>query len=264
MLSVLLPTVAPQRLPEVGAGVLQWLLQQKQQQQQQLGFATVSSAALVFEALRARLDAPGGFSSSSSSTGDVNGADASAAAAAAAAKTAKELLSVQQLPGVISVVLPTLVAPQQEVRAAALRLLCCFEQPPFTTSSSQQQQQQEQKPGHERAAFEGMRCDVLCVLRDMHTQPCSIQAGRSWSVALDRMTNHLEYGRVPLLLLPAIAGALLGVLHIRWVVVRGCVGGWVGGGDLLVGGATGVGWVILCGLSRGKGGKSNLVSGVSR
>lgn len=145
----------------------------------------------------------------------------------------------QQLPGVISVVLPSLVAPQQEVRAAALRLLCCFEQPPFTTSSSQQQQQQqqqEQKPGHERAAFEGMRCDVLCVLRDMHTQPCSIQAGRSWSVALDRMTNHLEYGRVPLLLLPAMVGGLLGVLHIRWDGMGWCRGWvamvveWVGGG----------------------------------
>jgi hypothetical protein len=223
MLAVLLPSVDPLQLPQLASDVLQWLLEQQQQQQQQLDFATVSSAAQVFEALRAKVDDPAGFSSSSSST-------ETAAAAAAALAAARELLVVGRLPDVIRVLLPSLVAPRQELRAAALRLLCCFDQPVFGSSSSasaslqqddsqQQQQQQGAKPAHERAVFEGMRCDVLPVLRDMHTLPCSIQAGRTWSVALDRMTNHLEYGRVPRLVLPALVGGLLGVLHIRWVVL---------------------------------------------
>jgi U3 small nucleolar RNA-associated protein 20 len=143
-----------------------------------------------------------GFSSSSDAAADL--------------ASAQERLVVDKLPGVIDVTLTSLTAPQQELRAAALRLLCCFDQPSFTIPQQQQEQQDSgAKAAHERAAFEGMRCDVLCVLRDMHTQPCSIQAGRTWSVALDRITNHLEYGRVPLLLQPAAVGGLLGVLHIR-------------------------------------------------
>jgi U3 small nucleolar RNA-associated protein 20 len=201
MLAVLLPAVAPQQLPQLAADVLHWLLQQ--QQGQPLDFATISSAAQVFEALRARVDqGVAGFSSSSDAAADL--------------ASAQERLVVDKLPGVIDVTLTSLTAPQQELRAAALRLLCCFDQPSFTIPQQQQEQQDSgAKAAHERAAFEGMRCDVLCVLRDMHTQPCSIQAGRTWSVALDRITNHLEYGRVPLLLQPAAVGGLLGVLHIR-------------------------------------------------
>jgi U3 small nucleolar RNA-associated protein 20 len=204
MLAVLLPAVAPQQLPQLAANVLHWLLQQQQQQHgQPLDFATISSAAQVFEALRARVDqGMAGFSNSTD-------------AAAADLASAQELLAVDKLPGVINITLTSLTAPQQELRAAALRLQCCFDQPSFTMPQQQQEQDSGAKASHERAAFEGMRCDVLCVLRDMHTQPCSIQAGRTWSVALDRITNHLEYGRVPLLLQPAVVGGLLGVLHIR-------------------------------------------------
>jgi U3 small nucleolar RNA-associated protein 20 len=134
------------------------------------------------------------------------------------------MLDAAQLPAAIAALLPCLVVPQQALRAAALRLLCCFDQPPFLGAAAgaaaaeprpQQQQEQQQQQHPERAAFEGMRCDALCVLRDMHTQPCSVQAGRSWSVALERMTNHLEYARIPAALLPALTAGLLGVLHIR-------------------------------------------------
>jgi U3 small nucleolar RNA-associated protein 20 len=176
MLAALLPAIAPQQLPQQAAKALQWIVTapgSSDNSSRRLDLSTVSAAAMLAEALRSYVDSAGKAHSSDGSS------DAESAATAAAVATGRALLSSEQLPAFATALLPCLVQPQQSLRAAALRLLCCFDQPAFL-GHHQQQAQQEQ----ERAAFEGMACDVLCVLRDMHTQPCSIQAGRTWAVAL--------------------------------------------------------------------------------
>jgi hypothetical protein len=216
MLAQLLPAAAPLQLPRLAADSLAWL--------QQYGcrdYATVSATAMVLEAVKTQLADPAGFA------GD---AAADAAAVADAAARARLLLSAHQLPAVIQLLLPCLTAASQKLRAAALQLLCSFDQPAFfgtggitnnnSSSSSEipasgQQQHPGQQGQAERAAFEGLSCDVLLTLRDIHLRPCSVEAGRRWGVALERISNHLEYGRVPALLLPALVAGLVGTLHIR-------------------------------------------------
>jgi U3 small nucleolar RNA-associated protein 20 len=211
MLAQLLPAAAPLQLPGVAADALAWL-----QQHGCRDYATVSATAMVLEAVKTRLADPAGFAGAADSA-----AAAGAAAVADAAARARLLLSSHQLPAVIQLLLPCLTAPSQKLRAAALQLLCSFDQPAFlgtggiSSSSSDNPASQEQQGQAERAAFEGLSCDVVLILRDIHLRPCSVEAGRRWAVALERISNHLEYGRVPALLLPALVAGLIGTLHIR-------------------------------------------------
>jgi U3 small nucleolar RNA-associated protein 20 len=215
MLAQLLPAAAPLQLPNVAADALAWL-----QQQDCRDYATVSATAMVLEAVKIRLADPAGFAGTSDAAAD-------AAAVADAAARARLLLSSHQLPAVVQLLLPCLTAASQKLRAAALQLLCSFDQPAFlgtgginnSSSNGSADPASQSHPGQqgqaERAAFEGLSCDVLLTLRDIHLRPCSVEAGRRWAVALERISNHLEYGRVPALLLPALVAGLIGALHIR-------------------------------------------------
>lgn len=60
------------------------------------------------------------------------------------------------------------------------------------------------------------RVEVLELFHAISTQACSLEAGRRWSVALIRQGGHLEYGRIPAPLVPALVTGLLGVMHVRF------------------------------------------------
>jgi hypothetical protein len=41
------------------------------------------------------------------------------------------------------------------------------------------------------------RVEVLKLLRAIASEPCTLEAGRRWAVALIRQGGHAEYGRIP-------------------------------------------------------------------
>ncbi len=192
MLAKLLPAVAPEKLPAVAAAAVKVTLLQP------LHYPTLHAAAALLAAVQAE-----GSSSKSSRS-----------------KAVADLLATSNFAKAADALLPALTAASQQVRGAALQVLTSFDQPAFVTApatadvgtltSSSTGQATSQSP-----AFTGVTCDVLVLLRQIHTEKCSLEHGRSWAVALERLQNHVEYGRVPEVLLPAVVAGLLGVLYIR-------------------------------------------------
>lgn len=194
MLAQLLPQVAADRLPEAAAAALELA------QRHPLHLATVEAATQLLTALRSTL------------TGSTLTAQAE--------QSARDLLSHARLAEVSTAVMPALLARSQSIRAAALQLLTAFDQPPYVVAPVVAEVPGLTKSGTgqtsgQTPAFTGVRCEVLTVLRDMHCQPCSLEAGRSWSAALGRIEGHLEYGRLPVDLVPTVVAALVGVCYIR-------------------------------------------------
>jgi U3 small nucleolar RNA-associated protein 20 len=197
MLAKLLPQVAADWLPAAAAAALEIA------QQHPLHLATVESATQLLIALRSTL---------TESTGST--------LAVQAAQSARDLLSHARLTQVSTAVMPALLARSQSIRAAALQLLTAFDQPPYVVAPPVADVPGLTKAGTghtsgQTPAFTGVKCEVLTVLRDMHCQPCSLEAGRSWSAALGRIEGHLEYGRLPVDLVPTVVAALVGVCYIR-------------------------------------------------
>jgi hypothetical protein len=242
VLADLLPSADPDGLPQAAADAWRWL-----QTQASAGDGSVLHDADTLEATAALFD--GLKSYILERPGSTNPGPAAGHTHAAPTAAAHDMLGVHQLPAAVKLLLPSLTARSQRVRGAALGLLCSFQQPVFvvgggssgsgehhpaakhllsgqaaaagnneegggvgsiggssTTSSSS---------SSSRAAFQGLPCDALLVLREMHVRPCSVEAGRRWAVSLERLGSHLEYGRLPPELVAPMVAGLIGVLHIR-------------------------------------------------
>jgi U3 small nucleolar RNA-associated protein 20 len=192
MLARLLPAVAPEKLTAVAAAAVEVAMLQP------LHYPTLHAAAALLAAVREQSSSKGNSRS----------------------KAVADLLATSKFAAAADLLLPALTAPSQQLRGAALQLLTSFDQPAFVTApvtadmgtltSSSTGQTTSQTP-----VFAGMTCDMLLLLRQMHTEKCSLEHGRSWAVAVQRLQNHVEYGRVPDVLLPAVVAGLLGVLYIR-------------------------------------------------
>ena len=52
------------------------------------------------------------------------------------------------------------------------------------------------------------RSETLSLLHSISSTPFTLEAGRRWSVALLRQGSHVEFGRLPEYLVPALVSAL--------------------------------------------------------
>lgn len=105
---------------------------------------------------------------------------------------------------VLSKVQKNLSHPAQPLRRATLRLLAALPQPA--------------EPGPGSAAGDGgPRSEVMPLLLQIESAPCSLDAGRKSAVTISRLGNLLEYRRVPEGLVEGLIEALIGLLHIRCV-----------------------------------------------
>jgi U3 small nucleolar RNA-associated protein 20 len=202
-----LPAAAPAALPGAAAAALALALRHPED------FATVDAAAQMLGALRELVDSgsdPGGE--------DGGGGEAAALAAfrgdAAALGAARRQLSLAAFEPAAAALALALCAASQPLRGAALRALTSFDQPPYAAGKVDADSAAAARG--QAPAFTGVRCEALEALRDMHEQRATLERGRKWAVALGRMQNHIEYGRMPAVLLKPLLGALIGVSHIRF------------------------------------------------
>jgi hypothetical protein len=113
----------------------------------------------------------------------------------AAAGPGQGVLTVARLQAALPAFAANLAAPQLALRTATLQLLAAFPQPHMVATGEREQQQVEgELPLPPRPAG-GLPCDTLPVLLAISTQPCTIENGRRWAVALERVAGHFEYAR---------------------------------------------------------------------
>lgn len=99
---------------------------------------------------------------------------------------------------------PNLGSKSAALRRQTLRLLCAFPQP------------SSQASGGTEDVDAGQACDALQQLLGIEERPLGADSGRAAVVALGRLKNYFEYGRIPDVLVPAVVSGLLGTLHIRF------------------------------------------------
>jgi U3 small nucleolar RNA-associated protein 20 len=196
-----LPAVAPAALPAAAAAAMALAAQHP------LDYPTVDAAAGMLEALRSQLEE--GSSSIEGGPAAAFEGDASALGAA------QGQLSLAGFESATRQLAPALTAAPKRLRGAALRALCAFEQPSYAAGRHEDANSAAAARG-QAPAFTGVRCEALELLRDMHCQNATLERGRKWSVALGRMQNHFEYGRMPAAMLVPVLAGLIGVSHIRF------------------------------------------------